>query len=345
MKSFGRYLTYRLQKSALRTAVFTILSVLITQSVTASGIRGFYPQHHDTSLYMHAVVLGVFCTLIPILELSAFKNRRNLDTLYFFPIKREKMALAHYVSGFIQILVIYSVTFFTAWIYLEAQTNYFALGYMLPYYFLSLLLGIVMYSFFMFIFGQANTVTDGVLFCGLWIFVIYIIIWQLRRTFLRDLLIDTKYWELTGQIAEWGIVYAPINNLTVIFQDLIEVNQHVNEYDYTTEMARIYLRTSYMFAVWGVAGIASAVGYFTSFVKKGAEKAGEISDSWFGFRILIPAYTFSLLLMYNELDFMTIMILALSLVGYVIYRRGFKFKIGDYIVMGLGVLEVLLMGF
>lgn len=341
MRVFGRYFAYRLKNSALRTVIFTLLALAITMTVVPTGLIGFYPEYHDTSLYMHAILLGIFCTLIPILETSAFKNRRNLDTLYFFPINRWKMALAHYLSGFIQVIAIYSVPFFTAWIYLEAQTNYFKLGYMLPYYFLSLLVGLVMYSLFMFIFGQGNTVADGVLFCVLWIFVLYCVSYAFRQEFLGNL-INTKYWDISGNIMDWGIIYAPINNLTVIFQDLIEVNQHVNEYNYTSEMAQIYRETWYMFVLWAALGIDSLLGYFVTFITKGAEKAGEISNSWFGYKVLIPAYGYSLILMVDVIDYMSVFIFALMVIGYIIYRRGFKFKLSDYIVMGCGLIPMLL---
>jgi hypothetical protein len=291
---------------------------------------------------MHAVMLGIFCTLIPILETSAFKNRRNLDTLYFFPIKRWKMALTHYLSGLIQVVVIYMVPFFTAWIYLEAQTNYFALGYMLPYFFLSLLIGFVMYSIFMFVFGQANTVADGVLFCVLWMFVFYISGYAVKEVFLRDALMETKYWETIVRFLDWGTVYSPINNLTVIYRRLIEINQHGNTYYF--ELAMEYTKMWYMFVVWGALGIASAVGYFITFVRKGAEKAGEISNSWFGYKLLIPVYGYSLLLEYNYVDFMTVVIFALMVIGYIIYRRGFKLKVSDYIVTGCGIIALILGG-
>lgn len=342
MKTFNRYLVYRLKNAGVRTLVFTLMSVLITQIATITGISGFYPEYHDASLYMHAIILGVFCTLIPILETADFKNRRNLDTLYFFPIRRERMALAHYLSGLIQVFVIYSVAFFAAWIHLELQTNYFALGYMLPYYLLSLLLGLVMYSIFIFLFGQANTVADGALFCGLWIFVIYIVYWAIRRTVLRELLQGTDIWVESSDLTSWFMIYSPINNLTVIFQDLIEVNQHELTYDYTNLTAMRYRERFELFFVWGAAGIAAAIGYFVTFVKKGAEKAGEISDSWFGYKLLIPLYGYSLLLMYAQFDIMTFLMIALMVIGYVIYRRGFKFKLSDYIVIGAGALALLL---
>ena len=341
MKVFGRYLAYRLKQSALRTLIFTLLSLMIMMVIVPASIDSFYVENHDTSLYMHAIIMGVFATLIPILETSSFKNRRNLDTLYFFPIKRLTMALVHYISGFIQVVVIYSIPFFASWIYLEAQTNYFELSHMLGYYFLSLLVGLLTYSLFIFLFGQANTVTDGVLFCGLWIYAIYLVAWSVRNELLWSLLYP-QYAESTMRLVEWTVIFAPLNNLTVIFQDLIEVNQRVYEYDYTHMNAMVYREYAYMFVAWAVLGVAAAFGYLATFVRKGAEKAGEISNSWFGYKILVPIYGYSLILTYNSFDFMAAIIIALMVIGYVVYRRGFKFKLSDYIVIGVGALALLL---
>ena len=162
MKTFGRYLGYRLEKATSRTLIFTILAVVFTWVTVTESIGRQNVWANETGIYMLAIILSVVSTLIPILELSDFKNRRNLDTLYFFPIKRSKMALVHYLSGFIQVLIIYSVAFFSAWIHLELQTDYFALGYMFFYYILSLLVGLMMYSIFAFLFIQGNTVADGI---------------------------------------------------------------------------------------------------------------------------------------------------------------------------------------
>ena len=339
MKTFGRYLVYRLNSSALRTLVFTLLSVLLTQSVIIDELQYTEIEYTESGIYMLAVILGIFCSIMPILELSGYKNRRNLDTLYFFPIKREKLALAHYLSGFIQVFAIYSVTFFVAYAYLAANTDIFALGYMMIYYVLSLLLGLVMYSVFMFIFIQANTVADGVLFCGLWIFVLFLVGWVLRTEILDSFITYHDHYPTSiGGIENWGILYSPINNLTVIFQDLIETNRIGSDV-----YAGMYKRQSYMFFIWGVLGIAAAVGYFLTFEKRGAEKAGEISDSRFGYRTLIPTYGYSLLMLMGLYDgFMIVLILAMMVIGYIIYRRGFKFKTSDMVVVGCGILAYLM---
>jgi hypothetical protein len=153
---------------------------------------------------------------------------------------------------------------------------------------------------------------------------------------------SAKGWGAVSDLSGWGIAYAPINNLTVIFQDLIEINKDAFDYNYQATDAARYMSQMYMFFVWGAIGIASAVGYVVAFVKKGAEKAGEISSSIFGYKLLIPLYGYSLLTMFDSLDFMTVMIFVAMVIGYIVYRRSFKLKVSDIICTGCGVIAVLL---
>jgi hypothetical protein len=296
-------------------------------------------EYNTSGIYILATVLGIICTLIPILENKCFKNRRNLDTLYFFPIKREKMAIVHFLSGFIQVLAIYSVTFFASLAYLAANTDYFALGYMLPYYFLSILLGLVMYSFFTFIFTQANTVADGVVLCVLWMFALAVVVAAFRLAVIGAFVEDL---EKIPNLSGWGIVYAPINNLTVIFQDLIEINRTRFNDPFSISYAEQYTRQMYMFFLWGAVGIAAAVGYVLTFVRKGAEKAGEISDSIFGYKLLIPLYGYSLLMTFEYVDFFAALIFVAMVIGYIVYRRSVKLKASDLIFVGCGAFALIL---
>lgn len=344
MKVFGRYFNYRLKQGALRTLVLTLISLVITITIVDDCCSMRAVPYRTTGIYMLAIIVGAFCTLMPFLELSGFKNRRNLDTLYFFPISRGKMALAHYLSGLVQVFVIYSVCFFSTWGLLALSQSGFALGYMIIYYPLLFLLGTVIYSIMSFLIVQANSVIDGIFFCGLWAFVLFLCIWVVRRYFLRGILMDTPYWSETADFAAWGIVYAPLNNLTVIFQDLIEVNRtgEAAVYSYTAKWAETYMNQVYMFAIWGVIGVAAAVGYFITFVRKGAQSAGETSDSWFGYKLLIPLYGYMLLMMNGDLNILTFIIAALMVVGYVIYRRGFKLKKGDIAFICGGIIPIVL---
>jgi hypothetical protein len=188
-------------------------------------------------------------------------------------------------------------------------------------------------------------VADGILFCGLWIFVILVVGSVIRTEILRPFLNNTEYWTSSGNFwTDWGMFYSPINNLTVIFQNFMEINKHNGEYYYNSAYAARYMREMYMFFVWGALGLAAAFGYFLTFIKKGAEKAGEVSNTWFGYRLLIPAYGYSCLLFMDAELIFTVLIFAFMIVGYALYRRGFKLKVGDVVVTACGIIPLVIGG-
>ena len=344
MKTFLRYFGYISKKAILRTVIFLILGFAFVWISAMTGVEdsrvgtnfvGHYYDHRYTNIGTISTVLGFLCTLVPILELSAFKNRRNLDTLYFFPIKRWKMALAHYLSGFLQIATVHTVCFFHSFGFYLLYTDCFDLRFMIPYYFASLGLGILLYSIFMFINSQANTVVDGVIFSILWMFAFYLLL-QLAAGVLQSRLGDDFVYEVLKAPFNWSSVYSPLNNVTVIFQRVIHINQTSS-----SSIAKTYFSELYMVAVWGVLGVGAIVGYFLTFTKKGAQKAGEVSTTFFGYRTLIPLYCITLLwLSMLSLIFM-VFIIAMTIVGYVIFRRGFKFKLPDILsIVGSVILGI-----
>ncbi|MBR3894652.1 MAG: hypothetical protein IKJ35_05835 [Clostridia bacterium] len=321
MKTFGRYLSYRLRQSWIRTLIFAVLSISLSQSVIRNELESSFPE---SGLYILAIILGIFCTVIPMLELGEYKNRRNLDALYSFAISRKKLALLHYLSGWIQVTVIYTATYLFACLTLVTHDSPFQLIYLLPYYFLSLCVGLIMYSFFLFFFGEANSETDGVLFCVLGIFWFSAIV-GLGEELLFGAVRFSRLWV-------W--VYDPLDYLTSLFEYWIHSPETIS---WGAETA---LEEWYMFIPWGAIGIACSVGYFFTFSRKPAEKNGDISNSWFGYRTMIPIYGFFLASISLKWIFVTILMLA----GYFIYRRSFKLKKSDLIVLGVAMLAAMIFG-
>ena len=244
------------------------------------------------------------------------------------------MALAYYVSGFVQVVAIYTVTFMVHFLYLLFKTDYFALGYMIPYYFLSLVFAFVIYSVYAFIFTQANTVADGIVMCVMWVFLLAAVggTWHVMQN--------------SNQSANWvgwGIMYAPMNNLTVVYQDLVEINRP-KQWDKSVAAIMEYL---HLFVVWVILGCAAVAGYVVTFMNKGAETAGEISNSWFGYKMLLPIYGYCFLCLfggaYKYIAIIPIAIYAVLMVtGYIIYRRGFKLKLTDILTIVGGIFPILL---
>ncbi len=339
MKIFGRYLSHRLESGFLRTLILAILGLLlcmvcVTQEIDSSEVR-----YNRVALYILAILMGVIATVIPMLELMDFKKRRNLDTLFSFSISRPQMALAHYLSGWIQVIIIYSVSFFWAFGYLSITTDYFDLSYMIPYYFVSLGLGWILYSFFLFLFGEGNTVADGVIFCILGMFVFWLLFSVFHELHCVALDSTLAYVESENRIfnhAELGMAYVPINHVTTWFQEVIEIN------DPNSNPDRYYERTlqaclGYV-GFWGVVGLLSSVGFVWSFTKRRPEQVGDISNSWFGYRTLIPIYFYSFLLFWGGDALIYLWIAAV--VAYFLYRRSFRLKKSDVLMLAFGLIPL-----
>ena len=339
MTIFRRYLRQRLESSALRTLIMTAIAVLITHLAVTDGILYTEAKYNQTNLYVLATILCVLSSIVPMLELSDLKKRRSLDTFFSMPIGRGKLALTHWVSGWLQVWFVYSVAYLWSSVILHTQTDYFDLSHLLPYYFISLLLGTVIYSFFLFLFGEGNTALDGFFFCVLGIFVFTFIFafgCQIIHMIEKNTAREIEFF----MDPEWGILYAPINNLTVIFQRMIHVNQKLTS-SVSTYYDRLLSDFGLYFAFWIVIGVLSTVGYFVRFQRIRAEQIEDISNSWFGYRTMIPIYGYTALLYTGMDDFLGLYILIAMLAVYILYRRSFRIKKSDVFVLLLSIIPIL----
>ncbi len=333
MTTFARYLRYRLKNTAERSLIFTVMAVILAMIAIPEDLSS-NEKYSDIALYILAIIMSVLATLVPMLETAAFKNRRNLDTLYFFPIQRWKMATAHFISGFVQVLFVYTVTFAVSWMYLAIEASYFDLSYMPMYYIGSVVLGLVMYSFFIFIFAQANTVADGVVFCVAWMFAGCMIL--LAANTLTAVIFGKAF---IADVSN-GIVYAPVNWFTTVMQYVMEINKE-NVY-YRMSISDLWTDKN-MFLVWIIVGLVSAGGYIYTFMEKGAAKAGEISSSWLGYKLLIPLYGY-VCMRFIRIESYPLVLLTLvaMVICYMVYRRGIRFKKSDIIVLACSLLPLLI---
>ena len=130
MTSFRSYLGYRLKKALLQTLTFTLMAAVISAVSADLCADRFMGNRGTMGIEMIATIMGVIASIIPMLELSVFKSRRNLDTLYCLPISRRKMAAAHYLSGFIQMFTVYTAAFLAHTAVLLRFADDFRLEYM-----------------------------------------------------------------------------------------------------------------------------------------------------------------------------------------------------------------------
>ncbi len=340
MRSFRKYFSYHFRSTLLRCTIICILALVFTLTTV-----GFHKSTWDGSSYLnysdrHISVWGdigslgfiaaVVASILPFLELSPFKNRRNMDTLLAFPISRTKMAAAHYINGLLHLFMIMVPCF------LYALANMFRFLYIydplkLLLFFICLMATVVMiYSFFTFIFSLANTTADGVV----WV-IAYSFIGMLSSVWVYDFI-----YEETNPL-----LFSPFSLLLMVifaFEPFVTPSVHFNienfpnEITYIERDGKLLLEDGFTFCMifWSIIAVIAIVGYFIAFNRQKPEKIGGVSNSWLGYRILIPVFILSLDFLFSSFVVTPIFWIAAA-IGYIIYRRGFRFKLPDFISLGL----------
>ena len=327
----------------MRTLVLSVLALLLafTFITTTIWTGDYYTQNGQkqftTTVTGSVSVLGfiaaVLATIIPILELLGFKNRRNMDALLVLPVSRTKMALAHYLNGMLEMLFINAICFLMGIFKLLPAAYVFPIWAMLPFYALLMLSAILLYSIFFFIFMQANTIADGVIFMALHSVLGMLVVAMIEEN--ANVRISDMQWSYFSP-------YSPVAFTTSLFERFItpQVRYVTDEgpsaliSKAVTKLGWDSLNTFYM-VLWCVIAIAAFVGFLYFFKNLRPERIGGISNSPFGYMTLIPAFALSYILAGLSGITWGVIILITSIVGYIIYRRSVRLKLPDLICLGV----------
>ncbi len=272
--------------------------------------------------------IGLYCGgASAIYSFARFKRRRNLDMLLSMPIGHKAVGAAHYIFGAsstaLPIITAYSCNI-TA-IVLNYGIEKIAVGWYILHFGVVLCYSILLYTLYVFVFNEANTLFDGCAFVFLWHNVFYFIMHARAKDSLNaHLLSPEKYLE--------RVLFATERQICGSDGDFA---------------AELFGRTRVVLATvgWIGLGILAGVLFAVRFGKRQHERAGEISTSIFGYNILIPLYAisgslFGIYSYYDTLgdpmDITACLIFAFA--AYWIFRRSVKFKIIDYCVLGFIVL-------
>lgn len=321
-----KYYLYCLKKNWLRILIITLFAAVVSFLSAPDGYNT-ESQYVNPDLMVNAYMIISMSILIPILEFSGFNKKSRLDVLYSMPLSRVRTGFSHYFSGLTNLIISYSVSF-AAYSLCLISTGGFHTEYLLPFYALSLLYGLVLFTFCTFIFLQAYSIWDGVIFVGLWQVVLGLPFAALHSLLGRISVGGNNiipYFDLFTSVN-------PISRFIDIFDKKIAIISHQYSSFITGFDAQYYKYTVATCIIWGVIGMLSLAGLFHTFKYKKAEHVEQISDSWLGYRILIPIYTVSLLAVWNDV-LSSAVVLIIATVGMFIHRRGIKLRLSDYLVL------------
>jgi hypothetical protein len=257
------------------------------------------------------------------MQFSFFKRRINLDFVYSLPISRRSLGIVHYLTGLLILFCSFTASYLLNFAFLLYRgSEWFHFGPMVGHYFLILLLGVSTYSVMVFVFNEANRTGDGI-----WFMILYSFVFGIFVGAFSEIFIPKNTFFSVFSLCSYGNYFS----LTEHFQRLIEVNSKntYNFWEHPDDICGLIF--------WIILGIGAAIGLFFTFGKRRMEKTEEISDSFFGFRVLIPVFAVSLILAFKPwiTPLFVVLLELLTLLGYTIYRRGFRYKESDLAVLGI----------
>lgn len=321
-----RYFKYELKKSIWPTIILTILGILIYIPALASN-DFVNPRNPIINLGLIASFLGMACTAVPIYELSYLMKKRSIDEYYSLPIKRSILITTKFLSGFLKILISYTIAFFLGLFVIIVKGHNLSIQYYFPYYLFSVILGFSLYAFNSFVYSRANTIIDGLIFINLYSTIFIFVVGTVHRIFSNVF----AYYSIKNIISSQS--FSPLIFLTQYYDNLIRYGSGNNEIMW------------FSYIMWLIIGALSVCGLVYSTKIDKAERSEQISESYFGYRVLIPTYLISVILFANLNPFDSVVMFFLvsilygaGLVGYIIYRRTFKLPIKYWIILSSSVL-------
>lgn len=353
MKSFGQYFKYHFRSTFLRLiimmAIVLLLSAINFEDTVRITLHRTTKEFVGSNVYLgfYTTLFAVLCSIIPIFELYVFKSRRNLDTMFTLPVSRTKMLFAHLLNGWIHIMLAYiaeGLIIFTA---LYQKRDWVNENYFWKYYLGLLVVGLAVYLFFSFVFSQGNTIIDGMVFMAAWIFAFvmpFVVANDIIRYLDKTYVINSSLLNWIDRIIDSTTVYSPFNNITILLSDFMEIKDPSSTFIYYMDLINLYkIEANIAVAFLCVVGIVSFVLLYFTFKKQRVEKVEDISNSPIGYKFLIPFYVISFMLV--EYDPLMVVICVIGmLVAYIIYRRTFRIKKWDIIMIGITILIGIALG-
>ncbi len=337
MTYFNRYFKYRLRKVLFPTLIFTFLISMLLVVVLSTNLRSLDNRYYknddiylDPMVYIIPWIVGIAAVVLPVSETQVFKKTRSLDFLLPMPASRANIALCHYLTGLLQLIFITAVPTVVHALMLSLSGLPFNTLYIFPMYIMTLYGGICIYTVGVFLFSKGNNLLDGIVSMFGFPVAIY--------TFFLTISLKVEAYPFLDDMPyiKLGREKFPLYACMDIFSLL---GAPTSEYSYliagrANRVTAIGNSYTFLCILWGIFAIAALVGFIFHMRSYRAEKAGDISDSYFSYRLIIPVIALSFII-FGQIDigigFMLIFIG--TVVGYFIYRRSFRLKPADIAVI------------
>ena len=251
------------------------------------------------------IELCILCIVAPILMYSFKMNKRSVDAFYSLPIKREKIYLVKTLVGLLLVFIPYTLSYWLGFLSVVVRENHYHLVYFVSGYFLSVFLAVCLYGVNAFAFSRANRIVDGIVFMVFYTFILCLFVGLLSGFFpkLNDKVNAGDY-----------IIYSILFGWADDISRLIAGKEIYNSLITPTKIL--------------VPALSGAVCYALLFSLVRFEKSEDSeqnSDSWFGYKTMIPAYTVLMTALWGGDLLSYALIIVGAIILSIVYTRKFLF--------------------
>lgn len=346
MTEAKKYFKAKLKDSARVILYLCVIAMVLTLIIGTEPVRhqeypmydefgndaGYYDSY-ESMLYLPVTILCVTAAITPIWMFSTFMKRRSLDCYYSLPISRKALGIIHYLVGLITVAITFTVSYLINFLsMLVIGGDNFAYTPLIAHYFICLTLGAVIYTVFVFAFCEGTTNSDGVIFMLLYTLALALLVLAFYAIAQKIGIYDEGVsYVYSSSNAGYAIIFGPVKALTAVYRALVEKDSVWLESAVCDE----YVRGAILWGcVWLALAIAAFAGFILRFGKRRTEATEEICSSPFGYKVLIPYFAVCAMCAFIDSGIASWVVMeVLAVVGYTIYRRGFRYKRSDIAVL------------
>lgn len=343
MKQYFRYL---LKTQLLQSLVLTLIPTVLFFTYLVIYYRAnTYFLRPPFAWFTPLVFLMILIHLVVIFRFSTLKSPKDVDVYYALPITKKKLFLTHYAFGLAQLVFAYTVLFFVSFFtFIWVSNGVYLEGYLLLLYPAGIVFTCLLYTLLSYVFIQANTWLDGIIFIALF---------HLTLVFIPSAAV-ILYYPFLGDT--YPFLVNPFFGLFTLANGLILLSNPQNYSSYPASSHLFVngtLLLSFFLHVVLYLGVITwiATWFFHTIEKKKVEHIGQISTAYLGYRSYLPL---SILLStaisikigdYSQLYLIFItFIISAGYIGFVMYRRSLTLHRFDIAVILIPLILGVILG-
>ncbi|MGI6714076.1 MAG: hypothetical protein ACOX3K_03385 [Bacilli bacterium] len=327
-----KYFAYTLRKALWPTVIIFVIALLqiilpeaLTEAYYSAGSPGIGYEYFyiDTPPIMSLVIFFLGASFgIPILQFHFAKNTRLVDQYYSAPIKRKHLLLTNWLVGYLMLAALTIVIVLLLILTVSSKPNVYVMKHFFVLIPFLLIAELFLYSINSFIFHQANSILDGIIYMVLSIVLVFMV-WSTILGLIPPFDFEDKP-KLPTFLTISPFIYLMEDTF---LEFLIHPTSEITGRPDLTRLPTLKIELGTILDLVYLLVLSGISVFFLLFMakKEKVERARQISDSYVGYKVMLPIFilTFTALIG-NEPLAVLLIPLPLAIILTLIYRRNFK---------------------